>query len=46
MGYSGHGVTNAFLLGQNLADLILEKSTDFPFLNLKNPANPLCYNCA
>ena len=46
MGYCGHGVANAFHFGRNLADLILEKSTDFPFLNLKTPSNPLYYNRA
>lgn len=44
MGYCGHGVANAFHFGRNLADLILEKSTDFPFLNLDNPTLPLYYN--
>ncbi len=46
MGYCGHGVANAFHFGRNLADLILEKPTDFPFLNLKTPSNPLYYNRA
>jgi glycine/D-amino acid oxidase-like deaminating enzyme len=46
MGYCGHGVANAFHFGRNLADLILEKPTDFPFLNLKTPTNPLYYNRA
>ena len=44
MGYCGHGVANAFHFGRNLADLILEKPTDFPFLNLDNPTLPLYYN--
>ncbi len=44
MGYCGHGVANAFHFGRNLADLILEKPTDFPFLNLKTPTIPLYYN--
>jgi glycine/D-amino acid oxidase-like deaminating enzyme len=44
MGYCGHGVANAFHFGRNLADLILEKPTDFPFLNLTTPTNPLYYN--
>lgn len=43
MGYCGHGVANAFGFGRNLADLILEKPTDFPFLNLTSPTNPLYY---
>ena len=46
MGYCGHGVANAFHFGHNLADLILEKPTTFPFLNLKTPSNPLYYNRA
>ena len=46
MGYCGHGVANAFHFGRNLAYLSLEKSTDFPFLNLKTPSNPLYYNRA
>lgn len=46
MGYCGHGVANAFHFGRNLADLILEKPTNFPFLNLKTPTNPLYYNRA
>ncbi len=46
MGYCGHGVANAFHFGRNLAELILEKSTHFPFLNLKTPSNPLYYNRA
>jgi glycine/D-amino acid oxidase-like deaminating enzyme len=44
MGYCGHGVANAFHFGRNLADLILEKPTEFPFLNLTTPTNPLYYN--
>jgi glycine/D-amino acid oxidase-like deaminating enzyme len=43
MGYCGHGVANAFHFGRNLADLILEKPTNFPFLNLTTPTNPLYY---
>ena len=46
MGYCGHGVANAFHFGRNLADLILEKPTNFPFFNLKTPSNPLYYNRA
>lgn len=46
MGYCGHGVANAFHFGRNLADLILEKKSDFPFLNLNYPSNPLYYNRA
>jgi len=46
MGYCGHGVANAFHFGRNLVDLILEKPTTFPFLNLKMPGNPLYHNRA
>jgi glycine/D-amino acid oxidase-like deaminating enzyme len=46
MGYCGHGVANAFHFGRNLADLILEKPTMFPFLNLKTPSNLFYYNRA
>lgn len=33
-----------FPFGRNLADLILEKPTDLPFLNLTTPTNLLYYN--
>jgi glycine/D-amino acid oxidase-like deaminating enzyme len=43
MGYCGHGVANAFHFGRNLADLILEKPCNFPFLDLNTPTNFLYY---